>query len=43
MSQLRYSQIIRSLQYLANGTRPDILYSMSKLARYMSCPNKNHW
>ncbi|KAL2233348.1 UNVERIFIED_CONTAM: hypothetical protein Sindi_1514800 [Sesamum indicum] len=31
--QLRYSQIIGSLQYLANGTRPDIFSSVSKLAR----------
>ncbi|KAL8149671.1 hypothetical protein AgCh_006619 [Apium graveolens] len=43
VSQLRYSQIIESLQYLANVTRPDISYSVSKLARYTSCPNKTHW
>ena len=43
VSQLRYSQIIGSLQYLANVTRPDISYSVSKLARYTSCPNKTHW
>ncbi|KAL0423271.1 UNVERIFIED_CONTAM: Retrovirus-related Pol polyprotein from transposon TNT 1-94 [Sesamum radiatum] len=41
--QLRYSQIIGSLQYLANGTRPDISFSVSKLARYTSCPDKTHW
>ncbi|KAL2226878.1 UNVERIFIED_CONTAM: Retrovirus-related Pol polyprotein from transposon TNT 1-94 [Sesamum indicum] len=43
VAQLRYSQIIRSLQYLANGTRPDISFSVSKLARYTSCPDKTHW
>ncbi|KAL0424089.1 UNVERIFIED_CONTAM: Retrovirus-related Pol polyprotein from transposon TNT 1-94, partial [Sesamum radiatum] len=43
VAQLRYSQIIGSLQYLANGTRPDISFSVSKLARYTSCPNKTHW
>ncbi|KAL2237188.1 UNVERIFIED_CONTAM: Retrovirus-related Pol polyprotein from transposon TNT 1-94 [Sesamum indicum] len=42
VAQLRYSQIIGSLQYLANGTRPDISFSVSKLARYTSCPDKTH-
>ncbi|KAK4409383.1 hypothetical protein Sango_0011300 [Sesamum angolense] len=42
VAQLRYSQIIESLQYLANGTRPDILFSVSKLAKYTSCPDKIH-
>ncbi|KAL0360460.1 UNVERIFIED_CONTAM: Retrovirus-related Pol polyprotein from transposon TNT 1-94 [Sesamum radiatum] len=43
VTQLRYSQIIGSLQYLANGTRPDISFSVSKLARYTSCPDRTHW
>ncbi|KAL0290713.1 UNVERIFIED_CONTAM: Retrovirus-related Pol polyprotein from transposon TNT 1-94 [Sesamum angustifolium] len=43
VAQLRYSQIIGSLQYLANGTRPDISFCVSKLARYTSCPDKTHW
>ncbi|KAL0430955.1 UNVERIFIED_CONTAM: Retrovirus-related Pol polyprotein from transposon TNT 1-94 [Sesamum radiatum] len=43
VAQLRYSQIIGSLQYLANGTRPDISFSISKLARYTSCPDRTHW
>ncbi|KAL0415924.1 UNVERIFIED_CONTAM: Retrovirus-related Pol polyprotein from transposon TNT 1-94 [Sesamum latifolium] len=43
IAQLRYSQIIRSLQYLVNGTRPDISFSVSKLARYTSCPDRTHW
>ena len=30
--QLRYSQIIGSLMYLASATRPDILFAMSKLS-----------
>ncbi|KAK4389653.1 Retrovirus-related Pol polyprotein from transposon TNT 1-94 [Sesamum angolense] len=29
--------------YLANGTRPDISFCVSKLARYTSCPDKTHW
>ena len=28
---------------MANGTRPDISYSVSRLARYTSCLNKSHW
>ncbi|KAL8089895.1 hypothetical protein AgCh_039379 [Apium graveolens] len=43
VSRLRYSQIIGSLQYLANVTRSDISYSVSNLARYTRCPNKTHW
>ncbi|KAK4401996.1 Retrovirus-related Pol polyprotein from transposon TNT 1-94 [Sesamum angolense] len=43
VAQLRYSQIIGSLQCLANGTRSDISFSISKLARYTSCPDKTHW
>ncbi|KAL0322301.1 UNVERIFIED_CONTAM: Retrovirus-related Pol polyprotein from transposon TNT 1-94 [Sesamum calycinum] len=43
IAQLRYSQIIGSLQYLANATRPDISFYVSKLARYTSCPDKTHW
>ncbi|KAL0451634.1 UNVERIFIED_CONTAM: hypothetical protein Slati_1141500 [Sesamum latifolium] len=30
-------------KYLANGTRPDISFSVSKLARYTSCPDRTHW
>ncbi|KAL0437395.1 UNVERIFIED_CONTAM: putative transposon Ty5-1 protein [Sesamum radiatum] len=43
VAQVRYSQIIESLQYLANDTRPDISFSVSKLARYISCPDRPHW
>ncbi|KAL0303153.1 UNVERIFIED_CONTAM: Retrovirus-related Pol polyprotein from transposon TNT 1-94 [Sesamum radiatum] len=43
VAKLRYSQIIGSLQYLANDTRPDISFSISKLARYTSCPDRTHW
>ncbi|KAL0367487.1 UNVERIFIED_CONTAM: Retrovirus-related Pol polyprotein from transposon RE2 [Sesamum radiatum] len=31
------------LMYLANGTRPYISFSVSKLARYTSCPDRTHW
>jgi hypothetical protein len=41
--QLRYSQIIGSLMYLASTTRPDISFAVSKLSRYMSNPGDDHW
>ncbi|KAL0337728.1 UNVERIFIED_CONTAM: Retrovirus-related Pol polyprotein from transposon TNT 1-94 [Sesamum calycinum] len=40
VAQLSYSQIIWSLQYLTNDTRPDISFSVFKLARCTSCPDK---
>ena len=42
ISQLEYSQIIRSLTYLMNCTRPDIAYAVNKLSRYTSNPGKDH-
>jgi hypothetical protein len=41
--QLRYSQIIGSLMYLASATRPDISFAVSKLSRFMSNPGTDHW
>jgi hypothetical protein len=41
--QLRYSQIVGSLMYLASATRSDISFAVSKLSRYMSNPGDDHW
>jgi hypothetical protein len=41
--QLRYSQIIGSLMYLASVIRPNISFVVSKLSRYMSNPGDDHW
>jgi hypothetical protein len=41
--QLRYSQIIGSLMYLANATQPDISYAVSKLSRFVKNPEDTHW
>jgi hypothetical protein len=41
--QLRYSQIIGSLMYLASATRPDILFAMSTLSWFVSNPGDDHW
>jgi hypothetical protein len=43
IDQLRYSQIIGSLMYLAGATRPDISYAVSKLSRFTSNPGEEHW
>jgi hypothetical protein len=40
--QLRYSQIIRSLMYLASATRPDISFAVSKLIWFVSNPGDYH-
>jgi hypothetical protein len=41
--QLRYSQMIGSLMYLANATRPDILFDVSKLSRFTSNLGDDYW
>jgi hypothetical protein len=41
--QLRFSQIIGSLMYLASATRPDISFAVYKLSSYMSDPGNDHW
>ena len=38
ISQLEYSQIIGSLMYLMNCSRPDLSYAVSRLSRYTSNP-----
>jgi hypothetical protein len=40
--QLRYSQIVGSLMYLASTTRLDISFAVSKLSRYMSNLGDDH-
>jgi hypothetical protein len=41
--QLKYSQIIGSLMYLASATRPDISFAVSKLSQFVSNPGDVHW
>ena len=41
--QLRYSQIIGSLMYLASAIRPDISFVVSKLSLFVSNPKDDHW
>ena len=41
--QLRYSQVIGSLMYLASATRPEIMFAVCKLSRFVSNPGDVHW
>ena len=43
IAQIEYAQIIRSLMYLMNCTRPDIAYAVGRLSRYTQSPNQDHW
>ena len=38
-----YAQLIGSLMYIALGTRPDISYTVNKLAQFTSDPKPMHW
>jgi hypothetical protein len=42
VDQLRYSQIIGSLMYLASATRPDIAYAVSNPSQIVSNPGSEH-
>ena len=37
-----YRSILMSISYLANWTRPDVAFAVSKLARFMQAPGPNH-
>ncbi|KAA0055836.1 ty1-copia retrotransposon protein [Cucumis melo var. makuwa] len=43
VSQPEYANIIGSVMYLMNYTRPDIAYAVSRLSRYTHNPNRYHW
>ena len=43
VSSLKYARVIRSLMYIMNCTRPNIAYSIGKLARYTSNRRNDHW
>ncbi|PHT31747.1 Acetylglutamate kinase, chloroplastic [Capsicum baccatum] len=42
-SQLEYARVLGCLMYIMNCTRLDIAFTISKLSRYTSNPNKIHW
>ena len=41
--QKLYMQIVGSLLFLANFTRPDIAFAVNQLCRYTRAPSKMHW
>ena len=38
-----YQSALGSLLYVSTGTRPDITYAVSNVAKYCSNPSKQHW
>lgn len=43
MSRIPYRELIGSLMYLSQYTRPDIAFAASKLSQYNSNPGRAHW
>ncbi|XP_070667839.1 secreted RxLR effector protein 161-like [Malus domestica] len=43
ISQRERSQVIGSLLYIMNYTRPDVAYAVSRLSRYTCNPGHDHW
>ena len=43
MENIPYREAVGSLLWIANGTRPDVAYVVSQVARYMSNPGMEHW
>jgi hypothetical protein len=42
-SEYPYLSDIRALMYLANNTRPDIIFAVNLLIRYSAAPTMHHW
>jgi hypothetical protein len=43
LNNLPYRSLVGSLMYVASGTRPDIMFAVSKLSRFLSCYREAHW
>jgi len=37
-----YRELLGALMYLAVGTRPDIAYTVAKLAQFLACHEEKH-
>ena len=42
-NQNDYANIIDSLSYATNCTKPDIAYAVEVLSRFTSKPSRDHW
>ena len=43
LAALPYRSLVGSLMYVASGTRPDIMFAVSKLSRFLDCYREIHW
>jgi transposase InsO family protein len=43
LAALPYRSLVGSLMYVASGSRPDIMFAVSKLSRYLDCYRETHW
>ena len=43
INHIEYANIIGSLRYVTNCTRPDILYAVGVICRFTSRPSIDHW
>ena len=43
VDQSIYRSLVGSLLYLANQTRPDIMFTVNILSRHMNAPTNQHW
>lgn len=43
MTRTPYRSLVGSLMYICRGTRPDIAYTVSRLASYLDCYRPEHW
>lgn len=43
LSKLPYRQVVGTMMYVAMGTRPDVAFAVSMLARFLDCYRMEHW
>jgi hypothetical protein len=43
MSTLPYRELIGSLLWISNGTRPDIAFAVNTLSKFTNTPGLTHW